>query len=441
MIGDKHERTIKIFKNILNTFAIKGISILVNLALVPMTIHYLTPSKYGVYLTISSMIAWVSFFDIGLGHGLRNKLAEAIAKGDLSRAKAYVSTAYISIGSFLALLLLVFVAANHFLNWNKLLNIPSEEGENIQFVALVLFSLFTVQFLLQLIHTIFLSVQRPALVSFYNMLANVFVLALIYVLKNYTKGTLMNVCLISSLVPVLILLFVNIYYFKTEFSNFSPSFRFFQPQTLKEILNLGFQFFIIQITVLVFYQTSNLLICRYFSPEMVTPYNIAFRYFGIITMIFSIITAPYWSAYTEAYVKKDFDWIKKSIRTILKIWSMLALLAIVMFFASNFVYQLWVGKSVKVDLSISFFMMVYTLVVSFGNIYIMFINGIGQIKLQMIVNVISMIAFFPLSYFLAVHLALGVVGIIISTIICSIYGPLIAPFEVRRFLKNNQSSF
>ena len=217
MIGDKHERTIKIFKNILNTFAIKGISILVNLALVPMTIHYLTPSKYGVYLTISSMIAWVSFFDIGLGHGLRNKLAEAIAKGDLSKAKAYVSTAYISIGSFLALLLLVFVAANHFLNWNKLLNIPSEEGENIQFVALVLFSLFTVQFLLQLVHTIFLSVQRPALVSFYNMLANVFVLALIYVLKNYTKGTLMNVCLISSLVPVLILLFVNIYYFKTEF--------------------------------------------------------------------------------------------------------------------------------------------------------------------------------------------------------------------------------
>ena len=113
-IGFKHERSVKIFRNIIITFFIKGISIVVNLALVPLTIHYLTPSKYGVYLTISSMIAWVSFFDIGLGHGLRNKLAEAIARNDLSKAKAYVSTTYISIAVFLVLILAIFIGINHY---------------------------------------------------------------------------------------------------------------------------------------------------------------------------------------------------------------------------------------------------------------------------------------------------------------------------------------
>ena len=384
------------------------------------------------------MIAWVSFFDIGLGHGLRNKLAEAIARNDLSKAKAYVSTTYISIAVFLVLILAIFIGINHFLNWNQLLNIPVAEGEDIKAIALVLFSLFTVQFLLQLIQTIFLSAQQPAKISFFNMLTNVFILASIFILKKFTGGTLMNVCLVTSIIPALVLLVANVYYFKTQFSAFSPSIKYFQPEVLKEVLHLGFQFFIIQISVLVFYQTSNFLICHYFSPDMVTPYNIAFRYFGIITMVFSIITAPYWSAYTEAFVKHDFVWIKRSLQSILKMWLGLALLGIIMFLFSGAVYKLWVGKEVVVDPKISFFMLVYTLVTSFGNCFIMLINGVGKIKIQMIVNVLSMVLFFPLSYLLSIHFSLGVVGIIIATIICSVYGPLIAPFEVKSILSKHK---
>ena len=64
----------------------------------------------------------------------------------------------------------------------------------------------------------------------------------------------------------------------------------------------------------------------------------------------------------------------------------------------------------------------------------MVLNGGGKLNNQMIVNIIGMLVFIPLSYYLAIVLKLGIVGIISSTIVCSLYGSLIAPFEVKRLL-------
>ena len=77
-----HERTVKAKKNIVASFVIKGLNIAIGLILVPLTINYLNPTKYGIWITLSSVIGWFSFFDIGLGNGLRNRFAEAIAVGD-----------------------------------------------------------------------------------------------------------------------------------------------------------------------------------------------------------------------------------------------------------------------------------------------------------------------------------------------------------------------
>ncbi|MBE0664157.1 MAG: hypothetical protein IH597_17000 [Bacteroidales bacterium] len=69
-----HERTLRAKKNILASFIIKGLNIAIGLALVPLIINYLDPTRYGIWITLSSMIAWFGFFDIGLGHELRNRL-------------------------------------------------------------------------------------------------------------------------------------------------------------------------------------------------------------------------------------------------------------------------------------------------------------------------------------------------------------------------------
>ena len=47
-----------------------------------------------------------------------------------------------------------------------------------------------------------------------------------------------------------------------------------------------------------------------------------------------VVISPFWSAITEAYSKKDFNWIKNSIKNILKIW--VFTIPVVLFFINKY---------------------------------------------------------------------------------------------------------
>jgi O-antigen/teichoic acid export membrane protein len=434
-------RSSNIIKNIFGSFGVKGISIVVNLALIPLTIHYLSSVKFGVWLTISSVLGWINFFDVGLGHGLRNKLAATIAKGEMDKAKSYVSTAYVSITIMCAILFMVFMIANNFINWNTLLNIPDQIDENINQIALIVFSMFSIQFILQLINSILLSAQQSYKVGLFSMISNVLILIGIYILTIVAKASLYNVAVIYSVIPVLVYASLNIVYFKNSFKDFSPSIKFFHRDVLKDVLHVGLKFFVIQISVMVLIATSNFIISRYLGPTYVTPYNIAFRYFGIITMAFAIIMVPYWSAYTEAYVKNDYAWIRKTIRQALRLWGLFVVGAIVMLIVSDFAYDKWVhdpAVTTLIDFPLSCLMMLYAVLITFGSVFIMLLNGIGQIKLQMTINLIGMCLFFPMSYLFVKVMDLGLSGVILSAILCGAYGYIVAPLEVRKILQKHK---
>jgi O-antigen/teichoic acid export membrane protein len=113
-------RSKKLKRNIAGSLLVKGGSIAIGLVLIPMTIHYVSPPQYGIWLTLSSIIGWFSFFDIGFGHGLRNKFAEAVAKGDVELAKTYVSTTYAILTLIVTAVFLLFFAINPFLNWSAI---------------------------------------------------------------------------------------------------------------------------------------------------------------------------------------------------------------------------------------------------------------------------------------------------------------------------------
>lgn len=98
------QRTSKAKKNILLSIGIKACSILVSLVLVPLTLGYLNKYEYGIWLTLSSTLMWINYFDIGLGNGLRNKLAEALADSDVKKGQVYISTTF----ALLTIIMVVF---------------------------------------------------------------------------------------------------------------------------------------------------------------------------------------------------------------------------------------------------------------------------------------------------------------------------------------------
>ena len=145
------QRTLTVKKNIIGSVAIKGCSILIQLLLVPMTLGYLTSELYGIWLTVSSIILWLNFFDVGFTLGLKNKLSEALALNDSRRCKALVSTTY-------AVMILVFVPLGILLectipliDWSAVLNVNPDYNPQLVNVIRVLVACFCLQMVLRVV--------------------------------------------------------------------------------------------------------------------------------------------------------------------------------------------------------------------------------------------------------------------------------------------------
>jgi len=219
-ISKGHERSRNIKKNILLSFLIKGGSIVITFLIVPLTLGYLGARDYGIWLTLSSVISWFGFFDIGLGNGLRNRFAEALAKGDKLLARIYVSTTYFGLTGIFGILWILFFGASFFLNWNSIFNIPAGETGNMQTLVVYVFSLFVLRFILKLISIIITADQKPAISNTFDPLSNVISLIIIYILTLTTSGSLMYLAMAVTFSPVFVLLIATIYFFKNNYTGF-----------------------------------------------------------------------------------------------------------------------------------------------------------------------------------------------------------------------------
>jgi len=434
LLNKGHSRTVKARKNILASFIIRGCNIAISLILVPLTIHYINPSQYGIWLTMASIISWLSFFDIGFGNGLKNKFAEALATGNHQLARIYLSTTYAILGIIMGAVLLIFNLVNPFLNWSAILNAPPEMAAQLNVLALLVFSFFCIQFILQLITTIITANQQPAKASFFNLLGSAISLMVIYILTKTTSGNIVYLGLVLGLAPVVVLLMASIWFYTRDYRLYAPSFKYVHFSYARNLMSLGVKFFFIQIAAIIFYETSNLIIAQLFGPAQVTSYNIAYKYFGVVPMVMGIIMTPFWSAFTEAWVKQDLPWIKRTVGKLTKLWFLLAILCGLMLLIAAWVYKLWVGEAVIVPLSISVTIAAYVVINGWNSIYSQFLNGVGKVKLQLYLAVIGSLINIPLAIFLGK--SLGIYGVVLSTTLISIVSAIVTPIQYRKVVSN-----
>ena len=153
-------------------------------------------------------------------------------------------------------------------------------------------------------------------------------------------------------------------------------------------------------------------------------------------MACTIIITHYCSSFTEAYAKKDFEWIKKSVSNIQKLWMLIPVGLIGMVFLADWFYQFWVGDKVLVPLQLSMAMALFVLLVTFNMIYVNFINGVGKIKLQLITSLISMTINIPLSIYLGKFLGWGTTGVILATCFSLGYSVVLRPIQYYKLINN-----
>lgn len=413
-----HERTLKVKRNIIYSFLIKGASVVLGLLIIPLTINYVNKGQYGVWLTISSLVSWINTFDIGLSNGLRNKMAHSLALDEKDNIVKYVSTTYAILTLISILTFVVFYIVGAFFNWNQLLNTGSAVSFDIWPVIVITMASFCVQFMLQPIKSMLTAMHQPFITSLILLIIQALTFVLTYALTIYTQGSLMNLVLVVAGAPVLVFIIANIYMFSTSLKEYAPRFNAVDMKSAKSLLGTGSVFFFIQIGAVILFQTDNIIITRILGPQEVTTFNLAYKYFSIMTMLFVIMLTPYWSAFTDAWAKKDTAWIKHSINKMRMIWIYTSIGTVLLFVFSKPAYHLWIGDTVTIPVWLSLAMTFYAILNNWQGIYAYALNGIGKLRLQLICIVSAGILNIPLSIIL-IHV-MGVTGTVVSNVILAI---------------------
>jgi len=427
---DRRSRLLKI--NIFCSFFIKGISISISLLLVPLTLHCLSAYEYGVWLTLSSIFTWINYFDIGLGNGLRNRLAESIARKDDKLGQTYVSTTFFILSLIVIILLLVFILLQPFLNWGEILNVDPNKIANLNRVILYSFVLFCMSFLLKVTGIVYTACQKPAINDLLTLSGSLLSLIIIFILNRTTSSSLMKIAMVFSAVPVIVLMMAYPVTFYGTFRQFKPGISSVNLSYAKDLMKLGIQFFILQISGLFIFGTSNILISRILGPEEVTPFNIAFKYLSITTMVFNIILAPVWSASTDAFEKGDLVWIRNSMRRLIKATVILSFGVGVLILFANFVYRLWIGKEILIPARVSLWLGIYIIIILWSTCFSTFLFGFGKLRIQLINTVTAAILFIPLAIWLGRFM--GMTGIIAALCLVNLSGAVLNPIQYYRVI-------
>lgn len=428
-----NERSVTVKKNIAASLVLKCVSILISLQIVPLTIDYVNPTKYGIWLTLSSIIAWLSYFDLGFAHGFRNRFAEAKAKGDIKLAKEYVSTTYAVLLLLFSVILLITLIVNGFLNWSDILNIDVVYNEELQVVFGLLACFFCLNIVAGIFTTMLMADQKPAQVSLIQTCGQALAFISIYILTKVTVGDLTTLAVAFTGIPCLLLMIVSFIMFHgNKYKSVAPAVRCICFSLTKDILGLGGQFFVIMLSMLFVFQFINIILSRVEGPEVVAQYNIAYKYFNILNMTFIIILSPFWSAFTDAYVKKDYDWMKSVLRKLEYMWLLCIPVLVLMVLCSDILYRWWIGDSISIPFSLSVCMAVYVLCQTGGNMYMYLINGTGKVRLQLIVYLLFAIIAIPLMTVCCRQY--GVKGIIIVPVIVFSLQAIIGRMQILKII-------
>lgn len=430
-------RTNALIQNTIWSFGIRGVSIIISLVQLPLTLSYVNRELYGIWITLSSIVSWLAFFDIGFGNGLRNKLATSLALDEKDKGRKYVSTTYAILSLIFIPLSIVCYVATAYIDWCSLLSVNPIHQQTLISVSRIIIVTFCLNNILKLISNVYQAYQKTAMASAITTLGNLVSLFFVFILVKTTEPNLNYLALVFCCVPMMVLILSSVYMYTHRFRDVAPSFLQVRFEYGKDLFNLGSQFFLIQIICLLLYQATNFIISHFCGPEQVTIYSIAYTYLNVAQMAFTIILTPIWSGYSDAFARKDYQWMSNIYSKLLRVVGFTLIGVICLVVISPIVYKIWLNGRVEIPFAITGMIALYQMLLAVSNLHANLLNGMGKVRLQIYQAFLQGIIYIPLVYILAPRY--GVYGVSASLIASALIPTIILPIQVNKLLRKTAS--
>lgn len=394
----------------------KVVSVATALISIPLTLHYLGTERFGLWMTISSMIAMLSFADLGIGNGLLNSVADANGRDDTDAIQRYISSAFAILSAIALVILIVFFVINPYISWAGFFNVKSALASQEAGSAV---SIFMLCFALNIPAGV---VQRTQMALQMSFVANLWLIAggllgLVTVLA-FIYFKLGLPWLVGGMVgaPILVSMLNGLIFFGKIRPDIRPKIRLVHRDTMHKVACTGFLFFLLQVAGAVAFASDNLVLSRILGAEAVTQYAIPEKLFSIIPVLLGMMLMPLWPAYGEAKSRGDAVWIKKIfIRSLVISITLSIILASFFILFANNIFMIWVKDPGLSPLSLLLGLGIWKMLEAWGIAVSLFLNGINVVRYQAIFAVLMAILAIVLKIFLVQ--SIGVAGVVWATII------------------------
>lgn len=430
------QRTHNYWHQIKGSVVFKAIGMGASFLAIPLMIRYLGEEQFGVWSTLLTIISWIVFFDLGVGNGLRNKVAESLAKDQRKEAGSYISSGYTLIAVIsLVLYFLVYVSAP-FVPWQTVFNTLSISQDTLIRTVQIAAFFIVLNFWVGLINSLLSAVQKTSITALGQLISSVLVLLLVFILTKTTNASISYLAFIYGLAIVTANVLISVWFYCKNTDLFPVP--YLDKLHVRPLLAVGLQFFVIQLAVLVIFTTDKMLITQLFGPQYVTQYDVVFKLFSIITFAHLLIITPLWSAYTDAYHREDFVWIKDTLRRQLIYFLYLCITIVAMILVARQIIAVWIGQDLEVSRALVMTMGFFVAISMWNNVFSYLVNGIGKIKLQLYTAVVAMMLNIPLSIILVKYFDLGLYGVLLGTCLSLMLSAVALPIQVHRIFYATQ---
>jgi len=414
------------------SFIYKGANVLLSFLLVRYTIQFAGEEVYGVWVTILAFLTWFSVIEFGISSSFRNQITRYYSDKNYATIKTHIASAYHLFTYIYILFAIILIFA--VLSTPLYTLFQSQNIINVKTALITSILFYFIYYIFFYLNNILLAVHQAEKTYLFLLIQNTLTLFFLFVLsQSELKANLLLVCVVYSLSPLLSWVIFNFISYKTFLKKIEPN--IVSVQKVNQLLKkLNPSFFIVQFFTLLIYSTDNIIILNYLNGAEVAKYNVSFKYFNIITVVFNLVLVPYWAIFSEAYYKKDLNSIKYSIQRLLKNWILTVIVSIILVILSPFAYILWIGKEMHIPFILSTLMAVSALFTAWNNIFGYYLKSASLLRLQTKLLTFAGIINIPLSIFLISYFKSS--GVILATIISILPLSIALPLQYRNSLKN-----
>jgi O-antigen/teichoic acid export membrane protein len=351
--GRANERHRRMVLTGLTSITAKGVSLLTAFVSVPLTLGYLGTERYGLWMTISSVIALLGFADLGLGNGILNATSEADGKNDRVAASRYVSSGFFMLSGVAILVTTVLALSYPFVSWPRIFNVTTDLAARESGPAMAVFILcFAFSIPLGIVQRVQLGYQEGYISNLWQSFGSLLGLGAV-LLAIYFKAGLPWLVLGMAGIPVIVTGINWIIEFCHTRPWLFPRWVHFEWNAGRKIIGIGVIFLILQVFFLIGGETiDNLVIAHTVNLSAVSTYSVTQKLFSIALLI-QLFLLPLWPAFGEALARDDLTWVKKTYyRSIILSLLAGAIVSIPLVLFGRTIIRVWAGPSVVPTLSL-----------------------------------------------------------------------------------------